>query len=137
MESKRRKKELVLLPAYFKKIGLAIILLSFVPAVVIKSMDFKLVQIQRELFRVFTLNAFLLGLLFIAWSKDKVEDEMTFNIRLKSMAFTFAWTVLYVVFKPIVDLLFKSTIGSVTGQEVVMNMLFVYLILYYLQKLGR
>ncbi len=137
MESKRRKKELVLLPAYFKKIGLAIILLSFVPAVVIKSMDFKLVQIQRELFRVFTLNAFLLGLLFIAWSKDKVEDEMTFNIRLNSMAFTFAWTVLYVVFKPIVDLLFKSTIGSVTGQEVVMNMLFVYLILYYLQKLGR
>jgi hypothetical protein len=137
MESKRNKNEAVLLPKYFKKIGLVVMILAFVPAVVVKSMNIEMVQSQKELFRVFTLNAFILGLLFVAWSKDKVEDEMTVAIRLKAMAWTFSWAVLYVIVKPIVDLLFKDPIQDLTGQQVVMSMLFVYLIMYYIQKIGR
>ena len=137
MESKRNKKEAVLLPMYFKKIGLVVMILAFVPAVVVKSINIEMVQSQKELFRVFTLNAFILGLLFVAWSKDKVEDEMTVAIRLKAMAWTFSWAVLYVIIKPIVDLLFKDPIQDLTGQQVVMSMLFVYLIMYYIQKIGR
>jgi hypothetical protein len=137
MESKRNKKEAVLLPNYFKKIGLVVMILAFVLAVVIKSMNIEMVQSQKELFRVFTLNAFILGLLFFAWSKDKVEDEMTVVIRLKAMAWTFSWAVLYVIIEPIVYLLFKDPIQDLTGQQVVMSMLFVYLIMYYLQKNGR
>lgn len=137
MESKRNKNEAVLLPKYFKKIGLVVMILAFVPAVVVKSMNIEMVQSQKELFRVFTLNTFILGLLFVAWSKDKVEDEMTVAIRLKAMAWTFSWAVLYVIIKPIVDLLFKDPIQDLTGQQVVMSMLFVYLIMYYIQKIGR
>lgn len=137
MESKRNKNEAVLLPKYFKKIGLVVMILAFVPAVVVKSMNIEMVQSQKELFRVFTLNAFILGLLFVAWSKDKVEDEMTVAIRLKAMAWAFSWAVLYVIIKPIVDLLFKDPIQDLTGQQVVMSMLFVYLIMYYIQKIGR
>jgi hypothetical protein len=137
MESKRNKNEVALLPKHFKKIGLIVMILAFVPAVVVKSMNVEMVQSQKELFRIFTLNAFILGLLFVAWSKDKVEDEMTVAIRLKAMAWTFGWAVLYVIVKPIVDLLFKDPIQDLTGQQVVMSMLFVYLIMYYLQKSGR
>lgn len=137
MESKGNKKEAVLLPKYFKKIGLIVMILAFVPTVVVKSMNVEMVQIQKELFRIFTLNAFILGLLFVAWSKDKVEDEMTVAIRLKAMAWAFGWAVLDVIVKPIVDFLFKDPIQDSTGQQVVMSMLFVYLIMYYLQKFGR
>lgn len=137
MESKINKKEAVLLPKYFKEIGIVVIILAFVPAVVVKSMNIEMVQSQKELFRIFTLNAFLLGLLFVAWSKDKIEDEMTVAIRLKAMAWTFSWAVLYVIIKPIIDLLFKDPIQDLTGQQVVMSMMFVYLIMYYLQKIGR
>ena len=137
MESKRNKKEVVLLPKHFKKIGLGVMILAFVPAVVVKSMNIEMMHSQKVLFRIFTFNAFILGLLFVAWSKDKVEDEMTVAIRLKAMAWTFGWAVLYVIVKPIVDLLFKDPIQDVTGQQVVMSMLFVYLIMYYLQKIGR
>ncbi len=137
MESKINKKEAILLPKYFKKIGLVVMILAFVPAVVVRSMNFEMVHSQKELFRVFTLNAFILGLLFVAWSKDKVEDEMTVAIRLKAMAMTFSWTVLSVIVKPIVDLLFKEPLKDLTGQQVVMSMLFFYLIMYYLQKIGR
>ena len=123
MESKRNKNEVALLPKHFKKIGLIVMILAFVPAVVVKSMNVEMVQSQKELFRIFTLNAFILGLLFVAWSKDKVEDEMTVAIRLKAMAWTFGWAVLYVIVKPIVDLLFKDPIQDLTGQQVVMSML--------------
>lgn len=137
MESKRAKKEAVLLPRYFKKIGLVVMILAFVPAMVVKSMNIEMVQSQKELFRLCTFNAFILGLLFVAWSKDKVEDEMTVAIRLKAMAWTFSTAVLCVIVQPIVDLLFKETIQDLTGQQVVMTMLFAYLIMYYLQKRGR
>lgn len=112
-------------------------ILAFVTAVVVKAMNIEMLQSQKELFRVFTLNAFIVGLLFVAWSRDKVEDEMTIAIRLKSMAFTFSWAVFDVIAKPIVDLLFKDPIQDLTGQQVVMSMLFVYLIIYYVQKIGR
>jgi hypothetical protein len=137
MESKRNKKEAVLLPKYFKKIGLVVMILAFAPAVIVKSMNIEILQSQKELFKVFTLNAFILGLLFVAWSKDKVEDEMTIAIRLKAMAWSFSWAVFYVIVMPIMDLLFKDPLQDLTGQQVVMSMLFVYLIMYYLQKTGR
>jgi len=137
MESKINKKQAVLLPKYFKIIGLVVMILAFVTAVVVKAMNIEMLQSQKELFRVFTLNAFIMGLLFVAWSRDKVEDEMTIAIRLKSMAFTFSWAVFNVIVKPIVDLLFKDPIQDLTGQQVVMSMLFVYLIIYYVQKIGR
>lgn len=112
-------------------------ILAFVPSAVVKSMNIEMVQSQKELFKIFSLNAFILGLLFVAWSKDKTEDEMTVAIRMKAMAWAFGWAVLYVIVKPIVDLVFKAPIQDFTGQEVVMSMLFVYLIIYYFQKIGR
>ncbi len=137
MESKKRKNEPILLPVYFKKIGLAVMVLAFVPAIIVKSMSVELMRTQKDLYRVFTFNALILGLLFVAWSKDKVEDEMTVSIRLRAMAWSFTTTVLYVIFRPIVDLVFKDPIGTIVGQELVLCMLFSYLVMYYLQKRGR
>ena len=139
MERKINQKKVVLLPRYFKKIGLVVMILAFVPAVVVvmKSMNFEMSESQKELLKVFTLNAFILGLFFVALSKDKVEDEMTVAIRLKAMAWTFSWAVLFVIVMPFVHLLFKDPIQNLTGQQVVMSMLFVYLIMHYLQKIRR
>ena len=137
MQCKRSKKEPGLLPLYFKKIGLLVMILAFIPAIIVKSVNVELVQTQKEIFRVLTLNAFILGLLFVAWSRDKVEDEMTVSIRLKAMSWTFTWAVLYVIITPFIALLFKDLIVRLTGQLVVMSMLFVYLTIYYLQKLSR
>lgn len=43
MESKKNKNEAVLLPKYFKKIGLVVMILAFVPAVLVKSMNIEMV----------------------------------------------------------------------------------------------
>lgn len=137
MQCKRSKKEPDLLLLYFKKIGLLVMILAFIPAIIVKSMNVELVQTQKEIFRDLTFNSFILGLLFVAWSRDKVEDEMTVSIRLKAMSWTFTWAVLYVIITPFIALLFKDLNVRLTGQQVVMSMLFVYLTMYYLQKLSR
>lgn len=111
--------------------------LAIVSAVIVKSMNVELVQTQKELFRTLTLNAFILGLLFVAWSRDRVEDEMTVFLRLKSMSWAFIWAILYVIMNPFIDLIFKDPIGILTAQQMLLSMLIVYLIMYYLQKNGR
>lgn len=137
MESKTTKKHIVLLPRYFKKIGFSIIILALAIGVLIKLLNVELLLSQKELFKIYTLNAFILGLFFISFSRDKTEDEMTIALRLKAMAFTFAFAVIGVLLSPLTDLLFKDPIQNETAQQMVMTMLFVYLIMYYLQKIKR
>jgi hypothetical protein len=137
MESKRYKNKIVLLPTYFKIIGIVVMILAFVPAVIVMLMNIEIIQSQKELFKVMTLNVLILGLFFIVMAKDKVEDEMTFVIRLKAMAWTFSWAVLYVIVKSLVDLFLKDLPQDLSGQQVVLTMLFVYLIMYYVKKRGR
>jgi hypothetical protein len=126
-----------LLPNYFKKIGLAIMVLAFVPALLVKTMNIDMAQVQKETLKYLTMNLFILGLLFVAWAKDKTEDEMTLALRLKSLSFAFIWAVLYVVGKPLTDWLFKDGIADFKAQELVLSMLLVYLFMYLLQKKGR
>lgn len=136
MKRKRNEKDIFLLPRYFKLIGLFVIAVAFVPITIAILMHIKMSMPAKELFKTCTLNAFILGLLLIAWSKDKIEDELTFTIRLKSMSWTFIWGVLFVIITPLIDFLFYGK-QDLTAQSLIMSMLFVYLIMYYLQKRGR
>ena len=137
MSSHSKKNKTGLLPHYFKRIGIVVMILAFVPAISFKAMGLELTQAQKTLFKLMTMNGFILGLLFMAWAKDKVEDEMTIALRLKSMGFAFLWAVLFVVLKPLTDLLFKSSSAESTAQGLVVSMLLVYFFLYSLQKKGR
>jgi hypothetical protein len=137
MENVKYTKEPVLLPGYFKMIGLAVMILACIVAISFKSMNVAVGIEQKELLRELTMNAFILGLLFLASSRDRVEDELTILIRLKSMSWTFVWAVFLVIVTPIVDLLFDDAIDPLSGQRVVGSMLCGYLIMYNWQKRNR
>lgn len=137
MEKLKNKNKEILLPNYFKKVGIAVMLLTFVLIVIFKTINIKLNPANKELLKLITLNGFILGLLFIAWAKDRVEDEMTISIRLRSMGFSFLSAVLFVIINPFVEMLFKAPISNLTSQNLVLNMLFVYLFMYFFQKKGR
>jgi hypothetical protein len=137
MEFLTNKKKYTLLPVYFKRIGIVVILLSFLPLIIVKAFDIELIKSQKELFKTLTLNILILGMVFIAWSRDKIEDEMTMSIRLSSMAWTFLWAVLLVVIKPLFDFLFYGTSSVFTAQPLVIMMLFYYLFVYYQKKRAR
>lgn len=137
MEFLTNKKKYTLLPVYFKKIGIVVILLSFLPLIIVKTFDIELIKSQKELFKTLTLNILILGMVFIAWSRDKIEDEMTMSIRLSSMAWTFLWAVLLVVVRSSFDFLFHGTSSEFTAHPLVIMMLFYYLFVYYLKKQAR
>ncbi len=137
MENINYTKEPVLLPGYFKMIGIAVMILAFAVAISFKSMNVEMGIEQKELLRELTMNGFILGLLFLVTSRDKVEDELTLLIRLKSMSWTFVWAVFLVIVTPIIDLLFDDAIEPLSGQQVVGSMLCGYLIMYNWQKRNR
>lgn len=139
MDSTKRKFEPKLFPPVFKIIGVILIILAFLPLTFINSSD--LMDDKKELMLILIFNAIILGLLILAWSKDKVEDEMTISLRLKAMSLAFIFGVLYTVFMPLLEYsfatLYDETLVVFSSQQLILTMLIFYLIIYYLQKLRR
>jgi uncharacterized membrane protein YvlD (DUF360 family) len=134
---KRTKIAAGLLPNYFRKAGIAVIVLAFVPLVIARAANITLSPSSNEVFRLLSMNAFILGLLFIAWARDKVEDELTIAIRQHSMLVAFIWGVLNVIIKPFIDMLVKDPVTDLKAQELISSMLLIYLVLYFVQKKTR
>ncbi len=132
-----KKNRTGLLPHRFKMAGALLMVLAFVPPAVIGLTDTDLPAGRLELLKLLSRNTFLLGLLFIAWARDRVEDEMTLALRFKSLGMAFYCAVLYVILNPVTVALLGEPIVDVKAHEVIGSMLFFYLILYYVQKKGR
>ncbi len=126
-----------LLPNYFKKIGIALCVITFIPPIIIKAAHINLTAAQKDLAKLLCGNAFLLGLFFIAWAKDRIEDEMTIALRLRSLAWAFSWAVLYLILYPFTYLMFCDSPIEMSGVQVMMSMNFVYLLAYNYAKLKR
>ena len=123
-----------LLPNYFKKIGISILILAFLPGIILKLSIIELAVEQKETLKYVCTNFFILGMLLIAWAKNKVEDELTIALRIKSMMLAFLLGVFAVVLKPLSDLLLGLKIADMTAQDDIIGMLFFYFIFYYLQR---
>jgi hypothetical protein len=126
-----------LLPTYFKKIGLSLLILTFLPAIIVKVKSIEMVEAQLETMKYLSINLFILGMLLIAWAKNKVEDEITIALRIKSMVFAFIFAAFSVVLKPLSDLLLGTPIADMKGQNIVFSMLVVYFVTYFFHKKGR
>ena len=81
MQNEKFNKQPKLLGVQFKKIGIVVMILSMVPGLLVKTMHIALMASQKDLLKSLSYSGFLLGLLFIALSRDKVEDELTIYIR--------------------------------------------------------
>ena len=121
-------------PNYFKKIGLGIILLAVAVPVGAKLLSYEFVGEEKDFYKVITFNVLILGLFFIAWARDKFEDEMTMQIRMKAIGFTIMTTVFYMILRPIIDLLLQDPVTEMSAQELMIFILLMYIIFYKLQK---
>lgn len=137
MENKTNNNKGTRIHKHFKKMGIGIILIAIITGLSIKLLHIEMMPTQKAFFKVFTMNGFILGLLFVALAKEKVEDEMIAQMRLKAMSQTFIWAVLYVIILPFVDLVFRDPVQNLTGQQLVLAMLFVYLLNYHSQKFSN
>ena len=130
---KKKTNGLGLLPHSFKKIGLLVMALAILIPLALMLTFPAVLKENKEIGRLVSMNAIILGLLFIAIAREKIEDERTIMIRMKTMSFTFVWGVLMVVIQPFINLLFKDD-SMVKADSIVFSMLFFYLLVYSWQK---
>ncbi len=70
----------------------------------------KIMEYDGEFVKTMIKNGFLLGLLIISISKEKVEDELIESLRTKSYRIAFVLTVAYAVVQPIIEFVVETII---------------------------
>lgn len=121
-------------PNYFKKIGLGIILLAVAIPVSAKLLSYEFAGEEKDFYKVIIFNVLILGLFFVAWARDKFEDEMTMQIRMKAIGFTIMTAVFYMTLRPIIDLILQDPVSKMSAQELMLFILLMYILFYKLQK---
>lgn len=120
-----------LLPTYFKIIGIIVIALSFAVMYMLK---YVLTPDQKPLAKIISINIGIIGLFLIAWSRDKIEDEMSVHLRFNAMALSFIFGVMFCIMHPIVNLVLGDTDYNLPGHQLVMTMLLFFIITYTIKK---
>lgn len=128
-------KPLKLLPNYFKKIGLGFILASFVFVVSIKIFGIHLTAEIKEMTKTIFWDILILGMLFIAFSKEKDEDELTMLIRMKALASAFVYVVIFKIVNDVFSLFNQASDENMHGYF--FQMMIWYFFVYYATKLSR
>ncbi len=125
-----------LLPFYFKKIGWYIIILTFVVPLGIKLSHSIILTSNKELFKIILQDFFITGLALIGFSRDKVEDEMSMLIRMKSIISSFVYGLVMTISNPLLSYSTNVSIHS-EGFSLFTQMLIMYLFWYSALKYFR
>tara|TARA_R110002049_G_scaffold304526_3_gene499859 strand:+ start:126 stop:572 length:447 start_codon:yes stop_codon:yes gene_type:complete len=141
-DCERTKLELFLnkvqLSHLYKKIGFAIVALSFILLTVAKFIDGEPLWVRSAL-----KHAMLIGLLTISLSREKIEDELIETLRSKSYALAFIIGVGYTMLQPlanyIVDLVLgKEDVPNAIGYvQVLLFMLLIQVMFFEILKRNR
>jgi hypothetical protein len=131
----KTQNELRLLPRYFSKISFGMILatICFVLLTVSETITF-----DKEIAKTISKSLFLISLLIIALTKNKIEDELTIVIRLKALAASFIWGVLVVIIDSLINLISDGSFLSNKGvTELLLSMFLFYFLMVFIYKRNR
>jgi len=126
-------KPLNLLPNYFKKIGIGFILASVVFVVSVKISGIHLAVEKKEMMKTIFWDILIIGMLFIAFSKEKDEDELNMLIRLKALASAFFYTVILKIVNDVFYLIGHEDFNNYNSYF--FQMMMWYFFVYYSAKL--
>jgi len=126
-------KPLNLLPNYFKKIGLGFILVSVVFVVSVKISGIHLTAENKEMMKTIFWDILIIGMLFIAFSKEKDEDELNMLIRLKALASAFFYIVILKIVNDVFNLIGHEDFNNYNSYF--FQMMVWYFFVYYSAKL--
>lgn len=123
----------------FKKVGWAIVILSFI-VFLIRKFYFEDLEIVKSLAE----NAMLIGFLIVVISKEKIEDELISKIRGQAFSFAFIAGVVYAIVMPFTNYAMdfiintKEAVYSDLGDFIIIwFMMVVYLAFFMVLKRTR
>lgn len=124
------------LPHSFKKIGIAIIVLSLLTIIIGKMADFNNPTLKFAMKRII-----LVGLLVIALAKEKIEDERILTMRGQAFSMAFVAGVVYTLVQPLVNLIAdliveddKGPLTDIGDFQILWFLLTMYLLFFYMIK---
>ncbi|MBN2610074.1 MAG: hypothetical protein JXB00_00810 [Bacteroidales bacterium] len=97
------------LPNYFKRIGLALAIISvlgFIGGMIFE----QAITIDKEAIATITLDGVILGLLIISLSKTRIEDEMIMHLRLNAFAKAFIFGTAYLFSVSLMSLIMHNDV---------------------------
>ena len=124
----------VFFPNRFKKIGLFIALLPFVLILLARYFFPNTPSETKLIVKDFLFNIIILGVLIIAWSRDKIEDERSMFNRLQSLGFSVFTAVFFLIIHPIINLILQEPFEEMKAKQLILFILFGYIIFYQMQK---
>ncbi|MFA7115851.1 MAG: hypothetical protein WC140_01260 [Bacteroidales bacterium] len=131
----KTQKDLRLLPTNFKKVAFGIMLLS---ALFVILYIFKIITIDKDMVKTISKSGFLISLLLLVITRNKIEDELTLKIRLKAFSASSIYGVGVVILEPFINLLFDGSFLSDMGvTELLISMFFFYFIMMFIMKKNR
>ena len=123
-----------LLPNYFKKIGLIFGSLSLIFLISnLSNIDF--INSNEPFVKWIFKILFLISLLLIAFSKEKNESDKIIKIRFEKFKQSILFSAVVLIFDSVSELAFdKNDENLITGYELMLIILFFYLITYNFRK---
>ena len=128
-----------LFPHYFKFIGIGCILIHLPIVLIRKAMDWHFDHSDAHLFDgghifyIITILLVVVGLLMVAFSKEKIEDEQITQLRLDALQ----WAIYFNYFVLIISLVFTKDRDAIDMLKINLWMPLVFFILLFRWKLYR
>ena len=115
-----------LLPTYYKKVGFGIMILSVLIVILSKTLI-----IDKEIGLIISKASFLISLLILALTKNKIEDELTLRIRLHAFVTSFLFGVVLVIFDLFMKLYFRDGSSLLSDNEPVAVLVFMFFTYFF------
>jgi len=126
-----------LLPHYFKKIGLSLVLLCMLVPIAFKLFYFQIAPIKKEMIKMIVRDIVIIGMFFIVFSREKLEDELTLLLRIKSLASGVVFGIANAIISDIQNICQSNTNEPIDAFRVIFYILFSHIVYYYFAKLKR
>ncbi|WP_298420926.1 hypothetical protein [uncultured Kordia sp.] len=125
------------LPHTFKKIGIVLVVVSILFMFARKLLDIEVATTLKFILK----RVVLIGLLMVAISKEKIEDEMIRTIRGQAFKMAFIAGVVYTLIQPLINYIVaffvekdKEPLSDVGDFQVLWFLLTMYLLFFYMIK---
>lgn len=120
-----------LLPSYFKKIGLSLIIITILSAAILKVFNFD-ISLNEGILRTIFCDILIVACCIVFLSRENEEDEMSILIRLREFTITFIMGVSMVLVRNILDIITGENPRTYSATELVLWMCFIHLGFHYM-----
>ena len=122
------------LPHKFKRIGLIFMICAMITSISLKQLSAPFIVNNLNLLITILKDIFIIALLTVCISKQKVEDDLIRAIRLKSFMIVVMGQVFFIAFMKLLDAVSKDLLTNYDPYVIIVNMLLFYLITFYILR---